>query len=810
VAERLGNILLHVGFLVAFYSVTIAIVGARTKKWHLVQSARNAVWALWFLVASCSGLLVTLLLTGKYGVKYVYQYSNSTMPTFYKVASLWGGQEGSILFWLFILMSYSSLVMWSNRRSNPELQPYIIATLMTIALFFLTLLVFEANPFALLPFTPADGRGLNPLLQNYYMIIHPPSLYLGYVGMSIPFAYAIAALITGRLDNQWVLQIRRWTLTAWFFLSMGNLLGASWAYEVLGWGGYWGWDPVENAAFMPWLSATAFLHSVVIQEKRGILKTWNMVLVVLSFLFTLTGTFLTRSGIISSVHSFAQSDIGTYFLSFVCFTTAISVGLILFRLKELRSKNQLDSMLSRESAFLFNNLVLVGAAFAILWGTLFPVLSEWVRGTKITVGPPFFNSVMIPIGLILLLLTGIGPMVAWRKTTPEQLRQNFLIPVAVTVITSVLGYIFVSHDVYVVLSFSFCAFVLTTIFIEYQRGIAVRKRTLGEDFITALLRLVGNNKRRYGGYIVHAGIVLLFVGFTGNAFKIESDSQIKVGETVSVGKYQVRYDNLTSTEDAHSERVYANLSVYKGGQPYAVVRPSRIFYKSHVEGEPPQPYTAISIKRSLREDFYTALLSFDTNTQTAFIKLVVNPLVQFVWIGGLFLILGTVVVMSPSSKKKMAQTVARAAAVALVLFCAMPATSWAALSEPEISKKLKCLCGCNFPDLHSCTCSEWAQPAKDEIRARIARGEDEATILKYFVGRDGEKVLTVPVQQGFNRTAWVVPILALSGGLLAVGLIVRTWAKKEKGDEGSKEPTPPAPLAKDDPYLKKIDEELYG
>jgi cytochrome c-type biogenesis protein CcmF len=655
VPETLGNILLHVALVVAAYGIAASIVGGVTGRKGLVTSARNALWGVSALAASCSGLLVYCLLAGRYHLKYVYQYSNSTMPSFYKVAALWGGQEGSLLFWLLILCAYASLVMWSNRNRNEELLPYIITTLLTIGGFFLLLLVFEANPFETMPFAVRDGRGLNPLLQNYYMVIHPPSLYLGYVGMSIPFAYAIAALVTGRLDNHWIIQVRRWTLAAWFFLSMGNLLGASWAYEVLGWGGYWGWDPVENAAFIPWLSATAFLHSVIIQEKRGILKTWNMSLVVLSFILTMLGTFLTRSGIVSSVHSFAKSNIGTYFLAFLCLSIAVSVFLILLRLKELRSKSTLDSFLSRESAFLFNNLVLVGGAFAVLWGTIFPVLSEWVTGSKITVGPPFFNAVMIPIGLLLLLLTGIGPMVAWRKTTPEQLRKHFLFPVAALILASGLCWLLVSRQVYVVLSLSLCAFVLATIVLEYRRGIAARMRTLKEDAFTAFLRLLSGNKRRYGGYVVHFGIVLLFVGFTGSAFKVEDDLQLKVGEEKSIGRYALRYDKLTSKSDSHKEQVFAEITVRKNGEPFGTMRPSRVFFRAKVEGEPAQPYTNVAINRSMREDLYLALLSFDPDNETAIVKAVVNPLVQFIWIGGLFLILGTIIVMSPSGRTKALQ-----------------------------------------------------------------------------------------------------------------------------------------------------------
>ncbi|MCB0309141.1 MAG: heme lyase CcmF/NrfE family subunit [Bdellovibrionales bacterium] len=653
--ETLGNIFIHAAFVVATYAIVMSVLGARTNQYHLVRSGRNAVWATGILVLSAVIALEVCLLKGRFHVEYVHQYTNLTMPIFYKIAALWGGQNGSLLFWLFILMVYSSCAVFQTRHRNVELQPYVVAVLMTIALFFITLLIFSANPFQTMPFDVRDGRGLNPLLQNYYMLIHPPSLYLGYVGMSVPFAFGIAAMIANRLDNKWIIEVRIWTLIAWFFLSIGNLLGASWAYEVLGWGGYWAWDPVENAAFIPWLTATAFLHSAIIQEKRNMLKTWNMALVILSFLMTMVGTFLTRSGIVSSVHSFAQSDVGQYFFVFLGICILVSFGLLILRLPSLRSTNVLDSLVSRESAFLFNNLVFVGAAFAILWGTLFPVLSEWVRGTKITVGPPYFNSVMIPIGLVLLFLTGFGPIVGWRKSTLDQLKKSFLVPILFVIPTSVLALIFLRKSgdflttMYVNISISLCVFVFVTIVMEYWEGIAMRARIFKEDFMTALIRLIASNRRRYGGYVVHIGIVLLFLGFTGNAFKVEKELKLKPQETTQFENYLIHYDSLVPTSNAHKTVISAHLAVWKNDKPYALMKPARVLYNSSVPGEDAQPSTEIAIKRSIVEDLYFALLTFDPENQTIFVKAVINPLVQFIWIGGLFLILGSVVVMWPGA-----------------------------------------------------------------------------------------------------------------------------------------------------------------
>lgn len=650
---HLGNWLLHLACFISFYAALTSLIGGKLGKPDWVKSSRNALWISSAIVFTSSLLLVIALVRGDFYLEYVFQYTNSTMPLFYKVAALWGGQNGSLLWWLTILSAYASIALFRHRSSNQNLYPYVITTLAVIQFFFLILMIFPANPFAELPFGAfQNGRGLNPLLQNYYMIIHPPSLYLGYVGMSVPFAFGMAALISGKLDNEWILQIRKWTLTAWFFLSIGNLLGASWAYEVLGWGGYWAWDPVENAAFMPWLTASAFLHSVIIQEKRNMLKVWNMILVILSFLLTLTGTFMTRSGIVSSVHAFAQSDIGTYFFVFLAFWIAVSVSMLIYRLPALKSKSVFDSMVSRESAFLFNNLMLVGAAFAILWGTLFPVLSEAVRGIKISIGPPYFNKIMVPIGLMLLLMTGIGPMIPWRKANAEQLKKNFIWPVGLAIVTSIFVFIVVSHKPYVVASFSFCTFVLSTIYFEYSRGMKLRMKNMNETPGTALVRLVAKNERRYGGYIVHFGVVLLFIGFTGSAFKTEQEFQLTPKQVVKLGDYTFRYDFSKPFENAHKSMVTSQFSVWKDGQPYTYLNPARVMYKSQIQGEPDQPSTEVSIKRKLKEDLYIALLSFEPQDRSIYVKIIVNPLVDFIWLGGLFLIFGTVIVMWPKPERK--------------------------------------------------------------------------------------------------------------------------------------------------------------
>src|SRR6058998_1833291 len=433
---EIGRLAVCLALLFAAYSVVTSILGGVRRRPDFARSGEHAAFAVAGLVVVAAAILLRALLQHDFTLEYVAAYSSSTLPTQYTVAALWGGQKGSLLFWTLLLSIFTSVAEWQNRERNPETSPYAMAVLAGVAVFFLSLLVFVTDPFERLPVAAREGADLNPLLQNYWMTIHPPSLYTGYVSASVPFAFAIAALAAGRLGDQWIRSVRRWALFSWFFLTLGNLFGARWAYEVLGWGGYWAWDPVENAAFMPWLVSTAYLHSVMIQEKKDMLRVWNVVLVLLTFSLTIFGTFLTRSGVISSVHSFTQSGLGPFFIGFLIFAIVVSGGLLVYRLPELRTRATMESFLSREAAFLFNNLVLVGIAFAVFWGTVFPVLSEWVRGVKITVGPPFFNRVNAPLGLVLLFLAGVGPAIAWRRASPRNLRRAFAGPVAARVVAA--------------------------------------------------------------------------------------------------------------------------------------------------------------------------------------------------------------------------------------------------------------------------------------------------------------------------------------------------------------------------------------
>ncbi len=643
----LGNLALVLALAAAAWAVGASVYGALRRRTDFVASGEHAAWAAYGSVITATAVLVHALVTHDFSIKYVVSYSSTTLPLRYRVAALWGGMEGSLLFWVFILTTLFAVVLVQNRRRNRELMPWVTATVMTVACFFLALLVFMTPPFALLPFAATEGSDLNPLLQNYWMSIHPPSLYLGYVSWTIPFGFAIAALATGSLDDLWIRTTRRWVLMAWFFLSLGNLFGARWAYEVLGWGGYWAWDPVENAAFMPWLTGTAYLHSVMIQERKDMLKAWNMSLIILTFSLTIFGTFLTRSGVISSVHSFTQSGLGPFFMGFLAVVIAISATLVFMRREQLRPANQLDSVMSRESAFLFNNLLLVGIAFATFWGTIFPVLSEWVRGVKITVGPPFFNQVNAPLGVALLLLMGIGPLIAWRRATLANLRSAFLAPVLFSLATGLVA-AFVLPAVYGSLSLSalvvvsIAAFVLHTIAAEFHSGARARGRMVGESYAAALLNLIRKNQRRYGGYVVHLGVVLIFIGITmSSVYRVEEMHSVAPGQSFTVGRYQLAYRGIEDASDRHMMRLVASLAVTADGDELGELRPEKRFYR-----RPEQPATEVAFRSTLREDLYVILGAAD-DEQNATFQVYVNPMVSWLWLGGVILVLGTGLAIMP-------------------------------------------------------------------------------------------------------------------------------------------------------------------
>jgi cytochrome c-type biogenesis protein CcmF len=646
----IGQLALALALILAFYSIVANVLGARRSIPVLVASARHAVWATCAMVTIAVLALWTSLLKSDFSLEYVASYTSSTLPTVYKMTALWGGQQGSLLLWTWLLTIFTAIVAFQNRRRNPEIAPYAVAVLAGLAIFFLGMLNFVTRPFDMLASIPADGQDLNPLLQNYWMAIHPPSLYTGYVSASVPFAFGAAALITGSLDDTWIRSTRRWAIFSWFFLTLGNLFGARWAYEVLGWGGYWAWDPVENAAFMPWLVMTAYLHSVMIQERKDMLKVWNLALIGMAFGLTLFGTFITRSGVISSVHSFTQSGLGPYFLSFLITAAVLYTGLLLFRVKSLRTPAEFESYLSREAAFLFNNLVLVGIAFAVFWGTLFPVLSEAVRGVKITVGPPFFDKVNAPLALALVFLMGVGPLIAWRRSSLDTVAKTFAAPIIFGAVTGICAFIAGLREWYVLTALSLGAFALGTVFVEFRRGVSARRHMVSENPARAFVNLVAKNNRRYGGYIIHIGVVMAFVGIVASSFfKTEVKKSLKQGESFQVGSYELEFLGLSQNETSHLETISARLELLRDGKPIVLMEPAKLFYK-----RPQQPATSVAIRSTPAADLYVVLAGIDDATGLTTFQVFLTPLVFWLWAGGLIMALGTVVAMWPNVRERAA------------------------------------------------------------------------------------------------------------------------------------------------------------
>jgi cytochrome c-type biogenesis protein CcmF len=655
---QIGEVALWIALILSAWGVGAAFIGGRVRRGDLVLSAERSVVVVWALLGVASVAIIAAFLGNEYRYQYVAGYSNRELSVFYKITGLWAGQTGSLVFWALLLATFSVLAVFQNRRRNREFMPYVVGTLLVVLTFFLVVILTQSNPFELLPFAPADGRGLNPQLQNYWMTIHPPTLYLGFTAFTIPFAFAIAALLTGRLDTRWITTTRRWTLLSWFFLTNGIIFGMMWAYEELGWGGYWFWDPVENASLLPWLTATAFLHSVMIQEKRGMLKLWNMLLVTGTFLLSIFATFLTRSGLIESVHSFAQNlSIAYVFLGFLSAATLISVGLIWWRRDRLQPENEIESFLSREAAFLLNNLLFVGAMFAVMWGTLFPLISEGISGQKIAVGPPFFNRVNIPIGLLLLVLLGIGPVIAWRKASARNLKRNFTLPVGVALATgAVLWGLGVRHT-YALLTFVLGAFTMTTVVVEFYKGTRARARIEGEGPVRAFVHLIQRNQRRYGGYIVHAGLVVGFMGFAGQAYDVERQVSLRPGESAEIASpfghtYRLRYQDMSWYTATNMTKLVASLRVEKDGEDAGVLTAEQRVYRQREELN-----TEVGIRRAWNEDLYLILAGIDdpngvvqgVNPRpfTTF-RILVNPLVPWIWIGGVIMALGTLIALWPA------------------------------------------------------------------------------------------------------------------------------------------------------------------
>ena len=627
----LGTITLMAAFAVCVYGTVVPHLGVRSNNWNLIRSAQNASILSFLLIAIASAALLQALVLSDFSLRYVWEHSSTDMPLFYKVSSFWGGLEGSLLFWVLVQSFFSMIVAFRYQYSNREIIPYVIATLNAILAFLLLLLIGWSNPLDLQGVIPLEGRGLNPLLQHPAMAIHPPSLYLGFIGFSVPFAFAMGGLILGKMDNEWVLTTRRWTLTAWYFLSAGLILGGQWAYEELGWGGFWAWDPVENAALMPWLTGTAFLHSVMIQEKRNMLKIWNVVLIILTFGLTIVGTFLTRSGIINSVHAFTQSEIGPAFLIFLAFILVIGFALLFKRIQMLESEHKIESVLCRENAFLAQNVLLVGIAFTVLLGTTFPLLAEAVRGTKLSIHAPFFNTIIAPMGYMVLLLMGIGTLIAWRKSSWEGLRRNFKNPlILATVGTVFLAWFLADRNLLwsVHTIFWLTIFVTSTIVLEIVKAVQAKSSQTKSNFIIRLFYVIARNPRRYGGLLIHFGVVLMFLGFAGTFFKVERNMTLEPGVPQQIGEYTLEFKQMEEFTVGNATHRASIVEVYdKEGDFLEVLKPSKSFYPTQ-----PQPLTEVAIRRSFLEDLYLIFSSENGEEQGSItLRVFINPLVGWAW-----------------------------------------------------------------------------------------------------------------------------------------------------------------------------------
>jgi len=650
-----GSFALLLAFVCAAYAFVGGIAAIVTRHPLLIKSTRQAGMATCGLVFVATVSLEYLFFTDNFSIAYVVSHSNRDLSAFYKIAALWSGMEGSLLFWSFLLAIYVFSVLIAYRNKNGELMPYVGMVMAGVQLFFLTLNNFVESPFRALAapgahgvlqyVTRSDGNGLNPLLQYPEMVIHPPNLYSGYTGFTIPFAFALGALLARYPGEKWIHLTRKWTMIAWMFQSLGILLGAHWAYAVLGWGGYWGWDPVENASLLPWLTGTAFLHSVMMQEKRGMMKVWNVWLVFCTFLLCILGTFLTRSGVVSSVHAFAQSNIGTWFVGFIGVTLLVCLGAYLKNRDYLKSENQLDSVISRESSFLFNNLLFLVACIAVLSGTLFPVFSEWITGDRISVGAPFFNKVNVPIGLLILFLTGVGPLLAWRKTSTESLKRNFGWPLLVGVLAGVVAFALGFRELFSVICLTLCVFVAATIVLEFYRGATVIRARSGASYPACAIDLTMRNTRRYGGYIVHMGMVFVFVGLAGAAFNRDIQKGMAFGQTMQIGPYTVVLQGMDTKPEKNYTAQRMLVEVLHNNTPMMMLFPEKRQFNTNQENG-----TMVAIYSTWKEDLYVVFAGMDPETNMPVIHAFLNPLVKWIWFGGVMVVFGTIVALLPNRR----------------------------------------------------------------------------------------------------------------------------------------------------------------
>ncbi len=618
---------------------------------RLRETARRAGIASFIAVTCAAFALVWASFTNDYSVDYILHHTNRALHPAYKFSALWSGQEGSLLLWAWLLAAYG-FVLRLRHKVDVTLSAYASTILAGIQIFFLLLINFAAPPFSIAQGPLArDGFGLNPLLQYPEMIIHPPMLYLGYVGFSVPFAFALGALMMRYPGEKWIHITRRWTMVTWLFLTCGICLGMHWAYAVLGWGGYWGWDPVENASFLPWLTGTAFLHSVMMQEKRGMMKAWNVWLIFATFMLSILGTLLTRSGIVSSVHAFAQSSIGNWFTKFLIIIFVVCLFTYFYQRDHLKAENKLESLVSRESSFLFNNLILLVACFTVLFGTLWPVISEFYDGSKVTMGPPYFNRVMVPVGLALILLTGVGPLLPWRSTSLRAIRRNFILPCVAIVVTAIALMLFgvrpwqddeAAGGIYALLCFSLSAGVTTAIASEFLRGAGVVRTQSGKNLFLSAITLVRRNTRRYGGYLIHFGVVVMFIGLAGSAFNQSKELEMGFGDSIQLGQWKLVCQSYSQDSNANYDTDFALLDVYRGSKKITQLTPERRFYTASQTTS-----TMVAIHSTLARDLYVVFEGRNPETSRPIIKVFLNPLVNWIWIGVFVVILGTGIALTP-------------------------------------------------------------------------------------------------------------------------------------------------------------------
>lgn len=850
----LGNIVLCAILLSTAYTFAVSLAAARGRP-DMLRSARFGAYATCALVLLAVCVLAYAFQSHDFRIRYVARYSDRSMSWWYLVTSLWGGQDGSLLWWAALLCGYTAGVTAWMKGRYLELQPYVLATLMSILAFFGLLMLFAANPFSTyVAAAPPDGEGLNPLLQNYWMTIHPPTLYLGFVGWSVPFAFVVAALATGRLHDEWVHAVRRWSLIAWLFLSIGLTLGMIWSYEELGWGGYWAWDPVENASFMPWLVGTAYIHSAMIQERYGMLKVWNVFLLCLTFIMTIFGTFLTRSGMISSVHSFARSDIGIWFAWYLVFLVVGCILLIAFRLPRLKAQHRIQALLSREFAFLLNNWILLALMVFVLGLTTFPLVTEWIEGQQATVGPSVYNHLLIPFGLILLCLMGAGPMISWRRATGKNLVRAFMFPTAAGLVVGLLhgiGGWFVGFPPYVtvepifdtavgtglakftgiapVIATTLSAFVIASVVQEFQRGAAVRMRK-GETLGAALWTLVGKARRRYGGYIVHVGITLMYIGFTGAAYDVEVEEALSEGEVMEVGDYRVRFDGARMETDRNKRMIFADMSILdEDGRVIDTASPAKFIYHTHRE----MPTTEVAIRTRPRDDLYLIMSTVDAETHRGTFRVIVRPLVIWIWIGFALLILGAAIALTPTAREVLgrSRTAARAAAAAVLLLAVGlgatgPPTARAqddssstlhagtvVIDDPDerrLFQRLLCQCGdCARLPMDSCGCG-WAENHRAQLRQQLARGDRVEEIVAAWREQYGVGSIGIPPDEGLGRAMWAIPVTL---AVLAIGGIVmlgRRWRDRGQRDGlGRSDALSPEPGSEGaEGYDERLEDEL--